>query len=845
MAVLLADVFSRLVHCETMKWNCRKIFLTAFLSLYGLLGCAKSDNPLRMWYKEPAKDWVEALPVGNGRLGAMVYGGIQEELIQLNEETLWSGVPVDPNPNLGAINILSQVREALFNGEWGTARNLCTQMQGNYTQSYLPLADLKIRYAFPSVNAVDYYRDLDIETATSGTSFTVNGIKYKREVFVSAPDQMIVVHLVTEKKGTLSLDLSLNSLLKNNTIAQKDGILMRGDAPAHVDPSYLASDDPVKYINSKGQKGMRFALKLSARIKGGKTISSDSVFSIHNADEVTLLLSAATSFNGFDKDPQSEGIDEMALINQHERQASAYTYSDLRKRHVNDYKSYFNRMTFRLDDQTNRSGKDTRDRLLDYRNGGKDIALEALYFQFGRYLLISSSRPGGRPANLQGIWNHLLRAPWSGNYTMNINAEMNYWPAEVCNLSELHQPFLDHIKNISQNGKQTAKNFYNTRGWALSHNSDIWAQTNPVGNCGIGDPTWANWYMGGPWVCQHLFEHYRFTGDKLFLRQAYPIMKEAAMFCLDWLQEDKHGRLITAPSTSPENTFVAEDGHSYGVSIATTMDMSLIWDLFTNLIETSSILDIDNDFKDLLSDKRARLFPLQIGKKGNLQEWFKDYEDRDPHHRHVSHLFGLHPGRQITPFTTPEYAKASKRTLELRGDNGTGWSLAWKINFWARLLDGDHAYKLLRNLLQVVDTQNETYDGGGSYLNLFCAHPPFQIDGNFGGIAGMSEMLIQSHNEEIHLLPALPSAWSVGTITGLCARKGFVVDMHWKNNRLTQADILSRNGESCTIRSSIPLMVKGIKFDTKRVVTEWGVYYLTNFSTQKEHTYKILQQTNL
>ncbi|MBC7892602.1 MAG: glycoside hydrolase family 95 protein, partial [Sphingobacteriaceae bacterium] len=441
---------------------------------------------------------------------------------------------------------------------------------------------------------------------------------------------------------------------------------------------------------------------------------------------------------------------------------------------------------------------------------------ESLYFQFGRYLLISSSRPGrggnpAPPANLQGIWNPMVRPPWSSNYTTNINVEMNYWPAEPANLSELHTPLLDWIGHMATTGRETTRNFYGMNGWTVHHNSDIWGTSNPVGDRGKGSPSWANWAMGGAWLSQHLWEHHQFTGDRVFLQKtAYPLMKDAARFCLDWLSEDAQGRLITSPSTSPENVFITEKGVKQSVSVATTMDLGLIWDLFSNTIAAAERLNIDADFRKTLLAKRDQLFPLQIGKKGNLQEWYRDWEDQDPQHRHVSHLFALHPGREISPLTTPAFANAARRTLELRGDGGTGWSKAWKINFWARLHDGNHAYKLLRELLKLTGMEGTDYaNGGGTYPNLLDAHPPFQIDGNFGAVAGMGEMLLQSHDGVLHVFPARPDAWADGRVTGLKARGGFELDLTWKAGKLRNLTVRSALGGNCRLRVYSPLRSSG------------------------------------
>lgn len=773
-----------------MNMKVRSIWFSGCIFLSTTLTFGKE---YKLWYNAPATVWEEALPIGNGRIGAMVYGNPLQEVYQLNEESIWSGYPQDWN-NPKAANALPQVREAVDRGDYAKASELWkANAQGPYTARYLPMANLMLDQLTRG-EARNLYRELNISNALSTVTYEADGVKYRRTSFISYPDQVMVIKIAADRPQAVSLHIRLNSLLRYTVQTKGEKtLILNGKAPAYVanrnyDPHQVVYDD---------KRGTQFKVQVELLPDGGHCEANDSALTVRNANEVVLLLSAVTDF----------GNKKMTL------KKCKRPYQELLQRHTDDHQQLFNRLQLSLGTENlQKEALPTNERLKSFEQDPSDNGLTELYYQYGRYLLIASSRPGGLPANLQGIWNRHVQPPWGSNYTTNINTEMNYWPAEITNLPECFLPLSDFIGRLAVNGAQTAKvNYGINRGWLAHHNSDVWAQTAPTGGYDSdpkGAPRWSCWPMAGVWLCQHLWEHYAFGGDKKYLsKTAYPLMKGAAEFLLQWLQKDPEtGYWITNPSTSPENRFryIDKEGKKQNgeISRSSGMDLGLAWDLLTNCIEASTVLDTDKAFRQQCMDVRANLQPFRIGSKGQLLEWDKEFEETDPNHRHVSHLFALHPGRQIIPEQQPELAAACQRTLEIRGDGGTGWAMAWKINFWARLRDGNHAFGMLKNGLRYVDATQVSVRGGGTYANLFDAHPPFQIDGNFGGTAGITEMLLQSHAGYIHLLPALPDNWQSGSIKGVRARGGFTIDMEWKESRITRLSVTSHSGGTCRIREA-------------------------------------------
>lgn len=757
------------------------------------------QQPMKLWYESPANYFEESLVLGNGMQGATVFGGINNEKIYLNDLTLWSGEPVDANMNPKAYKNLPDVREALKDKNYKKAATLIKKIQGKFSESYAPLGTLLLTIQ-DDPYITDYYRELDIDRAIAKVRTTSNSNVIEREYLVSNPDKIFAIHLTSKKTGALNFKVNFESLLKYSKATQSNALLANGIAPVKADPNYVQKTRNAIVFDDK--RGTRFTTQIKIQSTTGKITQTDSSISLEDATEATVYISMATSFNGFDKDPAVKGVNNKAIAEAQLNRAFQLGWDEIKKRHIKDYQTYFNRVQLKLDSKEN-TNIPTDQRLKRYEKGESDPYLETLYFQYGRYLLISSSRTPAVPANLQGLWNHYLQPPWSSNYTININAEENYWLAENTNLSELHMPFLQFVGNLATTGKTTAQTFYNMPGWVAHHNSDIWAMSNPVGNFGNGDPVWANWPMGGTWAVTHLWEHYLYTQDAKFLEQkAYPLMKGAATFCLAWLVPDSSGNLITSPATSPENNFKTPNGYIGSTLFGGTADLAMIRELFLDVVAAQQVLKSDPEFATKVNEALQKLHPYKVGRAGNLQEWYYDWEDADPKHRHQSHLYGLYPGTHVTVNTTPEIAAAAKKTLEIKGDETTGWSKGWRINLWARLKDGDHAYKMYRELLKYVapdEIRDKNSNGGGTYPNLLDAHPPFQIDGNFGGAAAVAEMLVQSNSAYIELLPALPKAWSVGEVKGLKARGNYEIDMAWREGQVTKLKIKSASRPTANV----------------------------------------------
>ena len=785
------------------------IFFIAAHFHFSVAQSAKTEDPnLTLWYDRPASIWEEALPMGNGKTGAMVFGGIVTERFQLNDITLWSGSPKDGN-NANGPGILKQTREAVSKGEYEKAAEEWKKIHGPYSARYLPMGDLFIRMNLKDSTVKNYYRDLNIQKALTNVRYETADGQFKRESFLSFPDKVMVVELTGSAKNSISFETWLSSKLRYKIIPKSDHyIVLRGKAPKYVahrnyEPVQISYDD-------ENGEGTNFEIHLKIKTIGGAVKLMDNKLVVSKADKVILYLSDGTSYNGFDKSPGLHGKDPSVEAAANLENAFKKSYEQLKSAHLADYQKLFSRVAFNLDSSADALKLPTDERLLRFSNGKTDNQLLALYYQYGRYLLISSSRDQRMPANLQGLWNDLVTPPWGSNYTVNINTEMNYWLAENTNLAECHAPLFSFIEDLSKNGAKTAKVNFGLDGWCVHHNSDIWAKTSPTGGENWdpkGAPRWSCWPMGGAWLCQDLYRHYEYTGDQKFLREkALPLMKGAARFLLGWLVEGPGGYLVTNPASSPENTFTL-NGKTLEVSMATTMDMAITRDLFSNTIRTLEILKTDPEFKAKLQSALNRLYPYHIGQYGQLQEWFLDWDNPKDNHRHLSHLFGLFPGNQISPRRSPELAAAAKQSMIHRGDVSTGWSMAWKTSWWARLEDGDHALQILKAGLSYIGPKKDSVKGGGTYPNLFDSCPPFQIDGNFGGTAGMTEMLIQCYDGLITLLPALPAEWSTGDIRGLKARGGFVVNMAWKNGRLSEARIYSDLGGNCRIRTKLPVKV--------------------------------------